>query len=126
METLRPRPLYVLFYSEVGTGRVHLAGVPACPDGYWVAQQARPYVWTLEECEGRLRILIRDNDKKFAAGHDQVFRSEGMRIIRTPIQAPNANAYTERWIRTVREECLSQLRCQKLPSPSLTSSIPRG
>jgi hypothetical protein len=66
-------------------------------------------VWTLEECEVRPRILIRDNDKKFIGAHDLVFRSEGVRVVRTPIQAPNANTYAERWIRTVREECLNHL-----------------
>jgi putative transposase len=106
IETLWLQTLYVLFHIEVGTRRVHLARVTAHPDGYWVAQQARQYVWTLEECEDRPRILIRDNDKKFAGGHDLVFRSEEVRVIRTPIQAPNANAYAERWVRTVREECL--------------------
>jgi putative transposase len=58
VETLWLQTLYVLFYIEVGTRRVHLAGVTAHPDGYWVAQQARPYVWTLEECEVRPRILL--------------------------------------------------------------------
>jgi putative transposase len=105
METLWLQALYI----EVGTRRVHLAGVTAHPDGYWGAQQARQYVWTLEDCEVRPRILIRDNDKKFAGGHDRVFRSEGVRVIRTPIHAPNANTYAEQWIRTVREECLDHL-----------------
>jgi putative transposase len=109
VETLWLQTLYVLFYIEVGTRRVHLAGVTAHPDGYWVAQQTRQYVWTLEECEDRPCILIRDNDKKFIGAHDQVFQSEGVRVIRTPIQAPNANAYAERWVRTVREECLNHL-----------------
>jgi putative transposase len=109
METLWLQTLYVLFYIEVGTRRVHLAGVTARPDGYWVAQQARQHVWMLEECEVRPRILIRDNDRKFVGGHDLVFQSEGVRVIRTPIQAPNANTYAERWIRTVREECLDHL-----------------
>jgi putative transposase len=86
-----------------------MAGVTAHPDGYGVAQQARQSVWTLEECEVRPRILIRDNDRKFAGGHDRVFRSEGVRVIRTPIHVPNANAYAERWVRTVREECLNHL-----------------
>jgi putative transposase len=108
-ETLWLQTLYVLFYIEVGTRRVHLAGVTAHPDGYWVAQQARQYVWTLDEYEDRPRILIRDNDKNWRGGHDRVFRSEGMRVIRTPIQAPNANAYAERWVRTVREEYLRHL-----------------
>ncbi len=83
VETLWLQTLYVLFYIEVGTRRVHLAGVTAHPDGYWVAQQARQYVWTLDDCEVRPRMLICDNDKKFAGGHDRVFRSEGVRVIRT-------------------------------------------
>jgi putative transposase len=95
-ETLWLQTLYVPFYIEVGTRRVHLARVTAHPDGHWVAQQARQYVRTLEECEVRPRILIRDNDNKFGGGHDLVFRSERVRVIRTPIQAPNANAYAER------------------------------
>jgi putative transposase len=109
VETLWLQTLYVLFYIEVGRRRVHLAGVTAHPDGYWVAQQARQYAWTLEECEVRPRILIRDNDKKSVGEHYLMFRPEGVRVIRTPIQAPNANAYAERWIRMVREECLSHL-----------------
>jgi putative transposase len=109
VETLWLQTLYVLLYIEVGTRRVDLTGVTAHPDGYWVAQQARPYVWTLEACEDRPCILIRDNDKKFTGGHDWVFRSESVCIIRTPSQAPNANAYAERWFRTVREECLRHL-----------------
>jgi putative transposase len=83
--------------------------VTAHPDGYWATQQARQYVWTLEDCEVRPRILIQDNDRKFAGGHDRVFQSEGVRVIRTPIQAPNAHTYAERWIWTVREECLNHL-----------------
>jgi putative transposase len=85
LEALWLQTLYVLFYIEVGMRRVHLAGVTAHLDGYWVAQQARQYVWTLEACEDRLRILIRDNDRKFTGEHDLVFRSEGARVIRTPI-----------------------------------------
>jgi transposase InsO family protein len=109
VETLWLQTLYVLFYIEVGTRRVHLAGVTAQPDGFWVAQQARQYVWKLENSEVKPRFLIRDNDKKFTAAHDTIFRSEHIRIIRTPIQAPNANAFAERWVRTVRQECLDHL-----------------
>jgi putative transposase len=98
VETLWLQTLSVLFYIEVETRRVHLAGVTAHPDGYWVAQQARQYVWTLDECEVRPRILTRDNDRKFAGGHDLVFQSKGVQVIRTPIHAPNANAYAERWV----------------------------
>ncbi|MBN1994709.1 MAG: hypothetical protein JW953_18575 [Anaerolineae bacterium] len=91
VETLWLQTLYVLFYIEVGTRRVHLAGVTAHPDGFWVAQQARQYVWTLEQSDERPRFLIHDNDGKFTETHDTVFRSEHIHIIPTPFQSPNAN-----------------------------------
>ena len=74
-----------------------------------MAQQARQYVWALQENEVSPHFLIRDNDKKFTDAHDTVFRSERIRLIPTPFQAPNANAFAERWVRTVREECLDRL-----------------
>jgi putative transposase len=89
VETIWLQTLYVLFYIEVGTRRAH-------PDGCWMAQIARQYVRTLKECDDRSRFLLRDNDNKFGGGHDLVFRSERVRIIRTPTQARNANAYAHR------------------------------
>ncbi len=74
-----------------------------------MAQQARQYVWILDQNEVKPRFLIHDNDKKFTDAHDTVFRSERIRIIRTPLRAPNANAFAERWGRTVREECFNHL-----------------
>jgi putative transposase len=130
VETPWLQTLYVLFYIEVGTRRVHLARVTAHPDGYWVAQQARQYVWTLEECEVRPRILIRDNDKKFTGGHDLVFRSEGVRVIRAPSQAPNANTYTSggsgRCRRSASTTCSSQMRstCDASCKPSSSTATP--
>jgi transposase InsO family protein len=106
VDTIWLHRLYVLFFIEVGTWRVHLAGVTAHPDGAWVAQQAR----TLLMLEHRpLQFLIRDRDAKFTRAFDDVFRSEGAEMLITPLQAPNANAYAERWIRTVRAECLDWL-----------------
>jgi putative transposase len=109
VETLWLQTLYVLFFIELGTRRVYLAGVTVHPDGWWVAQQARQMVWTLEEDGADIRFLIHDNDSKFTANFDTVFQSEGLHVIHTPFQAPNANSVAERWVRSVREECLDHL-----------------
>lgn len=109
VETLFLQTLYVLVFVEIGTRRVHFAGCTAHPDDAWITQQARQVMWELEDREPDIRFLIRDNDKKFTQAFDTVFRSEGIDVIRTPYRAPNANAYAERWIRSVREECLDKL-----------------
>ena len=109
VETLWLQTLYVLFFIELGTRRVYLAGVTAHPDGRWVAQQARQMVWALEEDAADARVLIHDNDSKFTPSFDTVFLSEGLHVIRTPFQAPNANAVAERWVRSAREECLDHI-----------------
>ncbi len=88
---------------------MHLAGVTTNPDGTWVTQQARNLLLVVAEQQRRLRFLVRDRDAKFSRAFDDVFRSEGARVLLTPVQAPDANAYAERWIRTVRTECLDWL-----------------
>jgi len=109
VETLWLQTLYVLFFLEVGTRRVHVAGCTAHPTSAWVTQQARQFVWTFQTSSQRPRFLIHDRDSKFTPLFDAVFRSEGRRILRTPICAPNANAFAERWVRSIRHECLNQL-----------------
>ena len=109
VETLTLKTLYVLFFIELGSRKVHLARVTAHPNGMWVTQQARQLMWELGERNPPCRFLIRDRDKKFVEAFDTVFRSEGLEVIRTPVRAPNANAYAERWVRSVREECLDHL-----------------
>jgi transposase InsO family protein len=107
VETLSLRRFYVLFFIELESRRVHLAGCTTNPSGAWVTQQARNLSFTgLFE---RVRFLIHDRDSKFTAAFDEVFRSEGIKVIHTPIQAPQANAYAERLVRTVRAECLDWL-----------------
>ena len=109
VETIRLKTLYVFFFIELATHRIHLAGITANPDGFWVAQQARQLIWRLDEKETPTRFLIRDNDRKYTQAFDTLFRSEGIHIISIPFRAPNANSYAERWVRTVREECLDHL-----------------
>jgi transposase InsO family protein len=100
---------YVLFFIEVGSRRVHLAGCTPNPSGPWVTKQARQLSWTLADRSERFRFLIRDRDQKFTASLDEVFRGEGIQIIRTPFRRPQANGVAERFGRTVRSECLDWL-----------------
>jgi transposase InsO family protein len=109
VDTVWLQRLYVLFFIELETRRVHLAGVTANPNAAWITQQARNLLLRLEEQGRRVRFLIRDRDGKFCRGFDDVFRSEDAEVLVTPLQTPNANAYAERWVRTVRTECLDWL-----------------
>jgi putative transposase len=109
VETIWLQTLYVLFFIELGSRRVHFAGITANPNQIWITQQARQLVWELHDREKSFRFLIHDNDCSFSKAFDAVFESEGLHVIHTPFRAPNANAYAERWVRTVREECLDHI-----------------
>ncbi len=102
VETVFLRTLYVLFFIEVGSRRIHIQGVTRNPDSAWVTQQARNLAM-VDDLDS-VRFLIRDRDSKFTASFDEVFRSEGARIIKTPVRAPRANAFAERFVRTARAE----------------------
>ena len=88
---------------------MHLAGVTANRNGAWVTQQARNLLLGSGEPGRQIRFLLRDRDAKFCRSFDDVFRSEGAEVLLTPPQAPRANAYAERWVRTVRADCLDWL-----------------
>jgi transposase InsO family protein len=107
VETVLLKTLYVLFFIELSTRRVHIVGATSRPDSAWVTQQARNLSIT-----GRLdekKLLIRDRDAKFSGPFDEVFRTEGLSIVKTPVRAPTANAFAERWVGTVRRECLDHV-----------------
>jgi putative transposase len=109
VDTLFLKRFYVLFFIELASRRVHLAGITTNPDGRWVTQQARNLLMELGDEEVRPRFLVRDRDSKFTREFDEVFRSEGIRVIKAPVRAPKARAHAERWVGSVRRECLDRL-----------------
>ena len=108
VETAFLHRIYVLFFISLATRRIEYVACTSNPDGRWVAQQARNLVMQFGD-EQPFRFLIHDRDAKFSHAFAEVFRSEGIKVIRMPIQAPNANAYAERWIRTLRADCLDRI-----------------
>ena len=109
VDTLFVKRSYVLFFIELSTRRVRLAGITTNPDGRWVTQQARNLLMQLDDEGVRPRFLIRDRDSKFTREFDEAFRFEGIRVIKAPVRAPKARAHAERWVATVRRECLDRL-----------------
>ncbi len=107
METIALKTFYVLFAMRLSTRRVHVTGATRNPDSAWVTQQARNLAID-DQLEG-IRFVVHDRDAKFSGPFDEVFQSEGARVIRTPIRAPRANVFAERFVRTVRGECLDHI-----------------
>ncbi|MBI5958147.1 MAG: hypothetical protein HY866_05405 [Chloroflexi bacterium] len=112
VETLGLHTVYILFFIELGTRGVHFAGCTTHPEQAWVTQQARQLTWTFQDRGPEaqpMRFLIHDRDTKFTRSFDRIFLSEGIEIVLAPYRAPKANASAERWVRSLREECLDQL-----------------
>jgi transposase InsO family protein len=107
VETVFLKTWYVLFFIDLMTREITIAGVTQSPSGRWASQQARQLVWDGEWRDKQ--YLIHDRDGKFSEVFDNVFVSEGIQILKTPPQAPVANAYAERWVRSIRQECLDKV-----------------
>jgi putative transposase len=109
VDTVLLKRIYALFFIELATRQVHIVGVTAHPTGAWVTEQARNLLMHLDQHADTLRFLLRARDAKFTAAFDMVFTAAGIDVLRTPPQAPRANAYAERWVGTVRHECTDRI-----------------
>jgi transposase InsO family protein len=109
VDTVLLRRLYVLVFICIGSRRIEYVACTSNPGGAWMLQQARHLLLDLDGRDQRPRFLIHDRDAKFSHAFDGIFQSQAMRVIRTPIQAPNANAHVERLVGSIRRECLDRL-----------------
>ena len=109
VDTVWLRLLYVLAFISIGNRRVEYFAVTVKPDTAWMLQQARNLLMDLDDRDRPARFLIHDRDAKFPRAFDALLATENINVIRTPIRAPNANAHMERWVGTVRRECLDRL-----------------
>ena len=100
------KPYYVLFFIHCKTRKVILAGVTPNPNETWMAQQARNICMRMQDEPIKPRIILHDRDTKYSEKYRRLLKSEGIKPFRLPVQSPNLHAFAERWVKTVKEECL--------------------
>ena len=109
VDTVRLRRLSMLVFLSIGSRRVEYFACTSKPNAAWMLQQTRNLLMAHDDRERQVRFLIHDRDAKFPAAFDALVASQNIKVIRTPIQAPNANAHIERWVGSVRRECLDRI-----------------
>jgi transposase InsO family protein len=109
VDTVSLQRLYVLVFISIGSRRVEYLACTSTPKTAWMLQQARNLLMQLDERDRQARFLIHDRDAKFPRAFDALLATGGIKVIRSPVQAPNANAHIERWIGSIRRECLDRL-----------------
>ena len=109
VDTVWLRRYYVLIFLSLASRRIQYVAITANPTSVWVCQQARNLLMDLDDRHEAVRFLIHDRDAKFARGFDEFLRSAGVRAVLTPYQTPTANAVVERFIGSIRRECLDRL-----------------
>lgn len=109
VDTVWLRRLYVLAFISISSRRVQYFAITSKPDTAWMLQQARNLLMELDDHDRQVGFLIHDRDGKFPHAFDALLESDAIKVIHTPVRAPNANAHMERWVGTVRRECLDRL-----------------
>jgi transposase InsO family protein len=109
VDTVWLRRIYVLAFLSIGNRRIEYVACTSKPNTDWMLQQARNLLMELDDRDRQVRFLLHDRDAKFPRAFDALLSGENITIIRTPVRAPNANAHMERWVGTVRRECLDRM-----------------
>ena len=97
---------FILFFIQIDTRKVHIAGITANPDGRWMAQQARNLCMYFDELPDRPRYIVCDRHSKFTRQFREILKDDDVRVVQTAVRAPNQNAYAERFAQTLQQECL--------------------